>query len=89
MKGCFADNAVMPIACAWDTDETYNCLHASRGVPRDECHYWQPERAVAIAREILGIGEPEGKKCFGAACKGCKDFFACEEHFPPGCWGEE
>ena len=88
MKACFADNASVPIACSWDIDEPYNCLHASRGVPRDECQYWQPRQAVELARDILGIEQGNTKKCFGLPCKGCKDFFACEEHFPPGCWGD-
>jgi hypothetical protein len=86
MKACFSDCVELPGSCAWDEDRVHDCLLAARGVQRADCQYWRPEKAVAIAREILGIGPAEGKKCFGMACKGCKDFFTCEEHFPPGCW---
>ena len=29
------------------------------------------------------------KECFGTQCATCKDFFACDNHFPLGCWGED
>lgn len=80
MKACFADDAEHPSACAWDIDEVHNCLLASRGVPRTECQYWQPERAVTIAREILGIEQGNTRKCFS---------LLCEKHFPPRCRGTE
>lgn len=54
MKACFADNAQVPIACSWDIDETYNCLIASKGIPRDQCQYWRPDMTVEMCRQILG-----------------------------------
>lgn len=88
MKACFADNAVCPIACSWDIGEVHNCLLASRGTKRDDCQYWQPGRTVTLVLDILGVDLGDTMKCFGARCAGCKDFFACEMHFPPGCWGD-
>lgn len=53
MKACFVDNAEIPITCACDTGETYNCLLASSGQKKETCEYWQPDRAVLLCREIL------------------------------------
>ncbi len=54
MKACFADNAQVPITCSWDIDETYNCLIASKGIPRDQCQYWRPDLSIKLAKDILG-----------------------------------
>lgn len=53
-RACFADNADLPIACAWDVDECHNCTFANNGVHRDYCPHWQPDRAVDLAKDILG-----------------------------------
>lgn len=54
MRACFADNAQVPITCSWDIDETFNCLIASKGIPRDRCQYWRPDLAVKLVKDILG-----------------------------------
>lgn len=53
MMACFVDNAELPITCAWDDDSVYNCIHASCGVKRNDCQFWQPERARQICADIL------------------------------------
>ena len=55
MRACFADNAEIPFACAHDIGEPWNCSEAVMGIPRDKCQYWQPDRAVKLALEILGV----------------------------------
>lgn len=81
MRACFCDNVDLPIECSHDIDEVYNCEFATKGIPRDNCPHWNVDRAVRLARDILGITQI--KQCFGPECAGCEDFFACEEH-----WGK-
>ena len=58
MRACFADNAELPITCAHDIDEVYNCCLAQKGVQKICCKHWQPARAIKLAAEIVGF--PEG-----------------------------
>jgi len=55
MKACFADYADVPLQCNHDLGELYNCVHASAGGLKKDCENWQPERAVALALDILGV----------------------------------
>lgn len=55
MRACFADNADLPISCSIDTGEQYNCVHAMSGETKASCSYWKPQRAIALALDILGV----------------------------------
>ena len=55
MRACFADNAEVPLNCAHDISEPWNCSEAAMGIPRDNCQHWQPDLAVKLALEILGV----------------------------------
>lgn len=55
MKACFADSAELPISCAHDICEMYNCQLAMHGEQRDTCKHWQPQRTVLLALDILGV----------------------------------
>lgn len=55
MRACFADNAEVPMQCSHDLGELYNCVHASAGGAQKTCPNWQPDRAVKLALEILGV----------------------------------
>ena len=57
IKGCFADNSDLPLDCNHDTGETWNCLHANAGGSRESCPDWQPQRAVELALDILGVAK--------------------------------
>lgn len=54
MRACFADNADLPIACANDTEQPRDCIYATAGLQKEDCVNWQPERAIKLAKDILG-----------------------------------
>lgn len=56
IRACFADGVELPITCSHDI-KPWNCIHASNGIARGDCEHWQPERAVSLARDILGATE--------------------------------
>jgi hypothetical protein len=56
MRACFADNADLPLICNHDSGETWNCVPATEGIAKHDCPYWQPQRAIALVRTILGAG---------------------------------
>lgn len=55
MRACFVDGADLPITCSHDTGEPWNCSFADSGIAKEHCGYWQPERAVRLALDILGV----------------------------------
>lgn len=55
MKACFADFAEVPMQCSHDLGDIYNCVHASAGGLQKDCPNWQPDRAIKLALEILGV----------------------------------
>ena len=57
IKACFCDNADLPIACAHDLAEPWNCVHASAGVLKEFCKEWDVQRAIELALDILGVKE--------------------------------
>ena len=57
MKACFADNADLPIACAADIGEEYNCLHLMSGETKASCPHWSPKRTRELCKDLLGYPE--------------------------------
>jgi hypothetical protein len=57
IRGCFVDNADLPIVCSHDINEPWNCTIASSGISKKDCPYWEPIRAIKLARDILGATE--------------------------------
>ena len=55
MRACFVDHADLPIRCSHDTGEPWNCSIAYIGVAKEHCEHWQPERAIRLALDILGV----------------------------------
>ena len=55
LRACFADNAELPITCSVDIEEPWNCELAQINMARDDCPHWQPERAIKLALDILGV----------------------------------
>lgn len=54
MRACFADNADLPITCANDIGQPWDCIYADAGLQKENCVNWQPERATRLAKDILG-----------------------------------
>ena len=54
-RSCFVDHQELPNTCACDTGEIDNCTFSRMGVKRDNCEHWQPERAIKLMADVLGV----------------------------------
>jgi hypothetical protein len=57
IKGCFVDGAEIPITCAHDYGAPWDCAFARDGVKKTDCPHFQPQRAIDLALDILGVKE--------------------------------
>jgi hypothetical protein len=55
-RGCWADNAFLPIPCSIDIDEHWNCIHAEHIDSHDKCAHWDADLTMHLAHELVGDG---------------------------------